>query len=311
MKSILSEYQAIISMYPEISFLEMLAIARQRGWNHEPLSPDQEAVIAQLPAWQALQHINSYTLFTNKRESQQSPQFIDTGLTCVIEHLLSDETVQRLAFLYQSQVSKQANKPLCLINFLEEQDSRFENLIINVAKDVMSVLNLRGFCNKEWVESEPLVILMNRCLIRRTYSLTSGGLVSRNGNNQAWHQDSNILFQDKPLITIWIPLQEHSGIRIPGIEVANIRLNHFSPVYGDGVDSLGELLCEYQLDPYTTTTPIVRAGGAVVFNGLSFHRTYTNSKMAGHRDAFLIRVCPLSHSQSFPGERSKDLIFTI
>ena len=45
---------------------------------------------------------------------------------------------------------------------------------------------------------------------------------------------------------------------------------------------------------------LTHAGDVILFNGLTFHRTFSNSKMTKHRDALLLRIVNPKHVANFP-----------
>ncbi len=155
---------------------------------------------------------------------------------------------------------------------------------------------------------DSLTILGTRTLLRRTYPISIEYKdPSRNMHNQDWHQDSNPTFGARAMLTIWIPLQSESGISRPGISIMKAPINRFHPDLGDGcVKAKAEL--EKEFGEVEIETPLVDAGDAVVFNGLTFHQTFSTETMLHHRDALLIRIVRSHEASYFPTDHNDDVV---
>ena len=149
---------------------------------------------------------------------------------------------------------------------------------------------------------------MNRCLLRRTYPPQSWSEALRNNNNQHWHQDSNGLFGVRPMLTLWVPLQEGAGSCCPGLETSSVPAGFFSAKCGDSTPDHAAVCAEHGVAEATLTLLTVPLGHAAAFNGLTYHRTALREGMASHRDALLLRVCPQAEARWFPGDRSDDVL---
>jgi hypothetical protein len=155
---------------------------------------------------------------------------------------------------------------------------------------------------------ESLTIISPRTLLRRTYPITTKyNDPSMNMHNQHWHQDSNSMFGARPMLTIWIPLQSESGICRPGINIMNVPTNRFHSDIGDGYQQAKEELVK-EFGEIEINTPLIDAGDAVVFNGLTFHQTFSTENMLHHRDALLIRIVRSHEAIHFPGDRNDDVV---
>jgi hypothetical protein len=156
-----------------------------------------------------------------------------------------------------------------------------------------------------------LTILGARTLLRRTYPIRIEYKdPSRNMHNQDWHQDSNPAFGTRPMLTVWIPLQSESGISRPGISIMKAPINRFHPDFGDGcVNAKAEL--EEELGDVEIETPLVDAGDAVVFNGLTFHQTFATEEMLHHRDVLLIRIVRSHEAGYFPADHKNDVVVRV
>ena len=305
-----SEFQEILAIYPSASYLELLSRARERGWNLEKLSPDQEACAAKISAKQALLILKAQNNFLANRPSRFE-QIITTGFCYGHKAAVSEEDVERLKLIYNARVLSQDSSPMSLSEIIDNEGLHVRDLLVKLVKSVLAGISHDEEPKNAARDSSGYVILMNRCLLRRTYSPLAARPMVKNQNNQQWHQDSNTIFQDRPMLTLWIPLHEGSGSSIPGIEIAQIAAERFIPGLGDGVENLGEIFKETITINNNTDVASADAGDCIAFNGLTFHRTYTTTQMKGFRDALLVRCCPVEHSRFFPGNRSNDLFFKV
>jgi hypothetical protein len=113
------------------------------------------------------------------------------------------------------------------------------------------------------------------------------------------------------MMTIWIPLNNYAGELIPGIEIADIKTSYFSSISGDEAIDIASVGKEFSISSISTSVPLVSAGGCVVFNGLTFHRTFVNNSMKGFRDSLLLRITPSEHASFFPGDRNSDIAISL
>ena len=305
-----SEFQEILAIYPSASYLELLSRARERGWNLEKLSPDQEACAAKISAKQALLILKAQNNFLANRPSRFE-QIIPTGFCYGHKAAVSEEDVERLKLIYNARVLAQDSSPMSLSEIIDNEGLDVRDLLVKLVKSVLAGILHDEEPKNAARDSSGYVILMNRCLLRRTYSSLAARPMVKNQNNQQWHQDSNTIFQDRPMLTLWIPLHEGSGSSIPGIEIAQIAAERFIPGLGDGVENLEEIFKETITINHNTDVASADAGDCIAFNGLTFHRTYTATQMKGFRDALLVRCCPVEHSRFFPGNRSNDLFINV
>ena len=305
-----SEFMNILSAEPGITHLQLIENARERGWNLEPLTAGEQAVAAQMPAWKALLMANARSESAARRLAS-TEQILTTGSVFILNDALTSCQVESLRDLFASHIDIHGNAPLALAAFLDHTHLGLQELLVTTSRRVLFGLARDRQGGSQADTSETYAVLMNRCLLRRTYASSSHGLAVKNRNNQAWHQDSSAQFLSRPMLTFWIPLQDQAGTLIPGIETANVTVDRFLPSFGDGVECLQDIFDGRGQFVVETMVPSVEAGGCVVFNGLTFHRTYVASHMAGFRDALLIRISPASHSSHFPGDRSSDLFFDL
>jgi ectoine hydroxylase-related dioxygenase (phytanoyl-CoA dioxygenase family) len=67
---------------------------------------------------------------------------------------------------------------------------------------------------------------------------------------------------------------------------------------GSRVESFERAMAE-RFDGLRVVTPLLNAGDLLLFDGLTFHRTYAHAAMDGHRDALLVRVVRPEHASHF------------
>ena len=168
---------------------------------------------------------------------------------------------------------------------------------INDLIETLNIKNCLSLVNKYINPSYQgkLSLLMSRCLLRRTYPIANSA--HSNVNNISWHQDSNNTFNDRPLLTVWIPLQDGAGVVRPGLSTLKYDFSSFHSVYGDGCNDVNKIVT---IDKAIVDNHKIDSGDAIVINGLTFHQTYTTSTMKYHRDALLLRITNNEHSEFFP-----------
>ena len=309
-RNYLNDVREILGESPQISYLELLRMIHNRGWNIEPLTRDQEALAENIPAWKALLMLSAQSKIAEKK-SIVFDQFIESGAFFSKEILLNCDELSWLQSLSQQQMTIDGSPPFCLCDQPATPDDYLHKFLVNVVRRLFESMQLKDFKLDLLLQNNDLVLLMNRCIIRRTYSRTSNNLIIRNRNNQHWHQDSSLQFQSRPMLTIWIPLNNHAGKLVPGIEIADIEVNYFSSLSGDEAIDIASIGKELSISSICTSVPLVSAGGCVVFNGLTFHRTFVNNSMNGFRDSLLLRITPSEHAAFFPGNRNSDITINL
>lgn len=155
---------------------------------------------------------------------------------------------------------------------------------------------------KEWL------ILTNKSLIRRTWPLSEEASLElrHNASNLTWHQDSNPKHQELPMVVLMVTLQDDCGGVRPGLSIINKEFKEFKGIYGyqgNKVKKFEENIKDEDGN-IKRSTPLMNSGDLLIFNGLTFHRTYSTSKMKKKRDAFLIRVIKPEHESNFPKENN-------
>lgn len=151
-----------------------------------------------------------------------------------------------------------------------------------------------------------IVILSNKVLLRRTWPMSedeSKG-IRHNASNLAWHQDSNPKHNDKPMVVIMISLDKGFGESRPGISILKTRARNFEGIYGyqgDMIERFEKKVKDYEgVETLPAENPVLDIGEMVVFNGLTFHRTFSTKGMVGTRDALLIRAVRWTERKNFP-----------
>ncbi|QPN58444.1 hypothetical protein H8F24_09305 [Synechococcus sp. CBW1002] len=305
-----SKLAALIQEHPSLSYGELHDMLCDQGWALEPLTVEEHKLANQVPGWKAL-IILCVNAQLSERKAQSFPQLIPTGETLCRDKLVSSVVIAKMLSLYEDQILIRGDGPLCLAGYVSDPSLQLSQALIDIAKSVVADLAHSSLLIDQSLLGESMVLLMNRCLLRRTYPCYEISQSSKNKNNQDWHQDSSLVYGGRPMLTLWIPLQEYSGQKIPGIELASLRSGYFSSHFGDGIENLADVSKDFPDETVSTVIPRLNAGGYAVFNGLTYHRTYANNGMSSARDALLIRIAPRSHAGYFPGDRSNDIEFRL
>ena len=296
----------IVGDEPSITYGDALKIIKKKGWLFDFGSLNLEQLEA--PAWRVLTEAR-FLMIQAERAASATPtvsyqQYLQTGQASTIRDLLNPTQIQDL--LYESDRYHQLErKPPLTLSALSGQKTFHSSLAVNVAEKVLNdsqinVLNTREF-----------TLLSDRCMLRRTFHGTYDLNNHGNINNQAWHQDSNPSFDGRPMLTLWIPLQDGCSISRPGLELSGLTPPSFNRRLGDSC-STQDLKAFYQVSNIHSFVPSdISAGDCLAFNGLTFHRTYVTSNMNSTRDVLLIRLCAAIDSDYFPGDQSSRLTFTI
>lgn len=151
---------------------------------------------------------------------------------------------------------------------------------------------------KEWL------ILTNKALIRRTWPISENESrkLGHNASNLTWHQDSNFKHQDKPMVVLMTPLQSKAGLVRPGLSIMDFPTDKFLGVFGyegNRVEEFEECMIK-RYGELKVKTPVLDAGDLLIFNGLTFHRTFSVESMKKHRDALLVRLIRPEDGKNFP-----------
>ena len=151
-----------------------------------------------------------------------------------------------------------------------------------------------------------IAILSNKALLRRTWPISEveSREIRHNASNLTWHQDSNSKHNDKPMVVMMINLDKGFGETRPGISILKARTENFKGIYGYQGERVEEFEKTIRVEGKTGTlpaeNPVLDAGEMIIFDGLTFHRTYSTNKMVGTRDALLVRAVRWSDRDNFP-----------
>ena len=301
---LLNEIEKAIEENNPKTFEDAINIIIRKGWNLDTFTKNNERIL-KMSAWKGymqLVAISSSIERKNKKEANSYLQYINPGEVIIIEKGLDRNTcdiLENIANKYHKQESKE---PLALnkardLYGLKEWDQIVKEAIIKTYEKISVELPL---------SYKRINVISPRCLLRRTYPANMVNPIKGNKNNQDWHQDSNLIFGGKPMVTLWVPLQDGAGITRPGLEWSDLEIQYFSWKHGDGSsEAMLDLMLETKKN-ISTHQAHVKRGSIVAFNGLTFHRTMVNTKTKKHRDALLIRFTNEENKTSFPGERKQD-----
>ncbi len=242
---------------------------------------------------------------SGERSDESDYSFVNpaTGSWIHIKKVLAAIIVKELSVFCDQCFQNPGTPPRRLQTIAEDQESAMVfakfgvvALLKNLAREVQPSLG------------QSLTILTKRTFLRRTYPVyIKYKDPLKNIHNQNWHQDSNPAFGDRPMLTIWIPLQSESGISRPGLSIMKAPINRFHPDLGDGCEK-AKVELEQELGEVEIETPLVDAGDAIVFNGLTFHQTFSTNKMLHHRDALVIRIVRSHEARYFPIDHKDDVV---
>jgi len=288
-----TELLRLAELHPTYSLLQVHELLHGNNWHTEDMTEDQKEVYRKLNALQALQAMRSVSDNFQAKFILNSPprkkQWLATGKYVHVCDVINSETIGELLSSCDRLLNSVGTPPIKV----------FENPSIIHQSALQSIVRiaLASLPDSLPPSSQP-VILKKRTLLRRTFPPSCFESKVGNTNNQFWHQDSNIRFNDCPMLTIWIPLQDRSGETRPGLQIIDSPVSYFSVEHGDSSPDIFPFLS--QLFPDSRIVSIeASAGDCIVFNGLTFHQTFTTSVMAEHRDALLIRVLDRESAHRF------------
>ncbi|WXK38125.1 hypothetical protein IHE29_02040 (plasmid) [Mycetohabitans rhizoxinica] len=297
------ELLRLAELHPALSLLQVIELLDRERWDIETLTPAQRALYGRINARAALARLHgSVDDFQSGHALDapaRSPQWLATGRHLCVSGLLDAQTRARLVAQCDATLSVPGKPPIRLFSHPDCMD---QAELRSIASAVLAAL------------PDPLppgtrpTILKRRTILRRTFPPSRLPSQPGNANNQFWHQDSNAQFNDSPMLTLWIPLQDHAGVTRPGLQISDAPVANFSIFHGDSSRDIGPMLA--QMFPASQiVSPQVAAGECLVFNGLTFHRTLATPAMAEHRDALLIRVLDQRTAHRFPvADHDQDLL---
>ena len=306
----LNELQKVIEDDDPITFEDAINLVRAKGWHLDTFS-NQNKNLLKMSAWKGYMQLIAISTSIErkcKKDTNILPQYINSGKVIKLTHKLDSSVCDLLENISNQYHKNRCKEPLTLINAeieygLKDWEAIAEEIILHMP-EINPVGSLPDSYRK-------INVIAPRCLLRRTYPQDIIKSCNGNRNNQDWHQDSNLEYGGRPMVTLWIPLQDGAGITRPGLEWSDIPIHYFSWKHGDGSS---QALLDLRTESYkkdSTHSVSVKRGSIIAFNGLTFHRTMLNKNMTRHRDALLIRFINSESKTFFPGKRDKDFVIEL
>jgi len=295
-------HRALLRMaqsHPDDSLLQIMDRIDRLTWQTETFSDAKKEVYARVNGLVAMQRIQSeLDRFATDFPLDAEPrtrQWLRTGAYLHLRGVIGTDTIAKLSAFCDEHLSAPGAPP---IRFFDHA-----GLMARVGIGAVVRLVLDALPETLPASADP-VILKKRVLLRRTFPNEQMKSQWGNSNNQLWHQDSNAKFNDHPMLTLWIALQDTLGGVRPSLEFIDAEVAYFSPTHGDYSADLPEYLAG--LFPRARTSQIFAAAGdCIVFNGLTFHETFTAKHTVQHRDALLVRVLDRAAARDFSPEYSE------
>lgn len=294
------EMRRLVQEQPELTCACLIQQLGELGWQLEKPPMDTD-LLESTPAWVALLSFRSTT--SGSRDMPADPQLVESGTWAHTPGLLSSDMSDALSEFCDHHFCQPGVAPVPLTSLQEPLRQQAINAALEAASKTLTRLTTP---TSPWV-GEPFVLLMNRCLLRRTYPPKSWRESFRNNNNQHWHQDSNPLFGGRAMVTVWIPLQDGAGRNCPGLETSSVAAQFFSTTCGDSTPDHQNVCHEHGVETGDILMLDIKRGDGAVFNGMTYHRTGLRRGMQSHRDALLLRLCSARDAAYFPGARVEDL----
>jgi hypothetical protein len=299
------EMMRIAEQEPDASLLQVIERIDPLIWQIETIPSDQKAFYARANGLAALRLVQRRLDRHEAEFALNAPprtrQWLATGVHLDVPDVLSADMLDDLGAVCDSRLAEVGTPPVRVFDHPE----------------LAARLDLPGIVAKVLAAApDPLpasarpAILKKRTLLRRTFPPSRLGARVGNSNNQLWHQDSNVQFNDRPMLTLWIPLQSMAEGTRPGLEILDAPVAYFSAVHGDYSRDLPILMAE--LFPRTRITSVrAGAGICVAFNGLTFHQTHATPEMTEHRDALLIRVLDADSALDFAPDHAEEDVLVL
>ncbi len=297
------ELLRIAEEHPHASLLEVIGIIDHEIWRMERVTDGQKVLYSKINGLTALRLVQSrldkFDVDFALDAAPRTEQWLASGTYLHVREAVEPKTTADLSSICDHFLSEVGTAPVRIF----DHPDLFSRL------DLPSIVGrvLDAFPNPLPPATQP-AILKQRTLLRRTFP--PGRLMSHigNSNNQSWHQDSNLQYNDRPMITLWIPLQDTSGGVRPGLDIMDAPASYFSATHGDSSRDLPEFL--KKLFPRVNCVSIQAVeGDTIAFNGLTFHQTHTTPTMTEHRDALLIRVLDTASARHFsPNQTDQDIL---
>ena len=303
----LSLLTQIVNDQPSILYGEAIKLARHNGWLFDYDAHNTE--LLSTPAWRVLHQLRISLIqadrAANKVESKFSDQFVQTGTYKVYRSILDSPKLDSLIDISESYHQDSRQPPLSLDSSFSKGTEFNLDLITGILR------NLLSFSEVNLLDHKRFTVLSQRCFLRRTFPGEFNPIKHGNINNQMWHQDSNRLFGSRPMVTLWIPLQNGTAHCRPGLQISGLTPSIFNHRFGDSC-SESDLRSYYNVNDIKSAVPSdLQAGDCLIFNGLTFHQTYSSDSMNQFRDVLLIRFCAKCDANFFPGDSLKRFDLTI
>lgn len=224
---------------------------------------------------------------------------MQTGKYLITKSILDRENVKKLKELADQKLLHENTRPLYIAKEKSMGNSiieRYENAGITSALGKCSKIITREIGNK-WL------ILENKVLLRRTWPMSKikSEKINNNASNLTWHQDSNKRHRDKQMVVILCSLDDNFGIDKPGVQIMDTETNKFEGIYGYEGHKVWKFEREIMQrhGVLKLEMPTLDKGDGIIFNGLTFHRTYSTENMNYPRDALLIRIINPKDAKNF------------
>ena len=232
-------------------------------------------------------------------DEYQTAKLLKTGEHIIVKSVLPETNIARLSNIAnrlentESRPIYVAREPLLGDNASDRYLSAGIDIILKRASTW-----LKATLGEKWL------ILANKSLLRRTWPLSEREAreLGHNASNLTWHQDSNYKHGIKPMVVMMVPLQNGAGSRRPGLSILEMPTNQFEGVFGyegNRVDEFERKVIK-KYGQFKTSNPVLDSGDLLIFNGLTFHRTFSKDTMNSHRDALLIRAIKPEDAENFP-----------
>ena len=226
-------------------------------------------------------------------------QILQTGSYSIIKKALPEKNILMLREI-SNRLTSNKSRPIYIArertmgeNMVERYRSAGLKTLLNKARPL-----IRAILGQRWL------ILTNKVILRRTWPMSEKEAreLGHNASNLTWHQDSNQMHGNRPMVVMMVCLQDGAGLTRPGLSILDSSTNKFEGVFGyegNRVHEFEQSVLKQQGN-FKKVTPIMNSGDLLIFNGLTFHRTFSQESMEYHRDALLIRLIKPEDAQNFP-----------
>lgn len=297
-----SEMLRIAEHHPTATLLEVFDLTRQARWQVEELTETQKQSYGGMNALTALRAartmMTTYAAEFPLDAPPRTRQWLATGESLVIAGMLTGHQADLLEAACDEHLATPGAAPVRLDELELPLPATFAESLARAA--------LAALPQPLPPDAEP-ALLKKRTILRRTYAAPPSGRVATNANNQAWHQDSNLTYNDAPMLTLWLPLQDGAGAQRPGLQLLDAPAAYFSSVHGDSSPRLLGAIADIFPDARARSVGAERTG-CLVFNGLTFHQTSATETMTTHRDALLVRIIDARFAHGFSVDDDRDLV---